>query len=373
MAKKRIVVKIGSSSLTNGRGEIDHDKLDDHVSAVALLREQGHEVLLVSSGAVAAGFKELGYPARPVTLKGKQAAAAVGQSLLIKSYIEEFNERSISIAQILLTRSDFSNQVQYTNAFDTIFELLARGVIPIINENDTVSTEELKFGDNDMLSALLSGLVHADELIILTDINGIYDANPTTNPKAKKYCRLSEIQDHMIDRAGGAGSRAGTGGMKSKLIAAKTALSLGVNIFIGKEEGSEKLLRILSGNGDGTYIKQETGSSVTIKRQWIAMHSHVSGQIFIDEGAEKAIISHGKSLLHGGIHDVIGTFNKGDVVEVHGTSGLLGRGQVGYSSKSLEQLIGTRTKGLNSNSTDPLIEVIHRNQWASVGFKMTEQ
>ena len=195
MGKKRIVVKIGSSSLTNGRGEIDRDKLVDHVNAITMLKQEGHEVLLVSSGAVAAGFKELGYPARPVTLKGKQASAALGQSLLIKSYIEEFNQRSVSVAQILLTRPDFSYQDRYKNAFDTISELVARGVVPIINENDTVSTEELKFGDNDMLSALVSGLVHADVLIILTDINGIYDANPSVNPNAVKFSSLSEIED----------------------------------------------------------------------------------------------------------------------------------------------------------------------------------
>ncbi|MGB7999573.1 MAG: glutamate 5-kinase [Anaerobacillus sp.] len=361
MGKKRIVVKIGSSSLTNGRGEIDRDKLVDHVNAITMLKQEGHEVLLVSSGAVAAGFKELGYPARPVTLKGKQASAALGQSLLIKSYIEEFNQRSVSVAQILLTRPDFSYQDRYKNAFDTISELVIRGVVPIINENDTVSTEELKFGDNDMLSALVSGLVHADVLIILTDINGIYDANPAVNPNAVKFSVLSEIEDHMIENAGGAGSSAGTGGMRSKLIAARTALNLGMRVFIGKEEGSDKLLRILNGDGDGTYVHRKNTSSVTIKRQWIGIHSHIQGQLFIDEGAERAILSNGKSLLHAGIRRVAGTFYEGDVVEVRSNDRLIGRGQVGYSSSSLEELIEKRLTGAMGESTT-YVEVIHRNQ-----------
>ena len=365
MGKKRIVVKIGSSSLTNGRGEIDLNKLLEHVDALTLLRQEGHEVVLVSSGAVAAGFKQLGYPTRPVTLKGKQAAAALGQSLLIKSYIEEFNQRNIFVAQVLLTRPDFSNQERYKNAFETLSELLLRGVMPIINENDTVSTEELKFGDNDMLSALVSGLIHANELIILTDVNGIYDSNPTTNPDAIKYHSLTEISERMIVQAGGAGSNVGTGGMKSKLIAAQTALNLGVRIFIGHETGNEKLLRILSGRGDGTYLYREKPSSFSIKKQWIAMHSDISGQLFIDEGAEEAIVRKGKSLLYSGINLVVGTFGVGDVVEVLGKNGKLGKGQVRYSSAFLENVIKDDQEGCNPDC-EPIVEVIHRDQWVGM-------
>ena len=192
MRKKRVIVKIGSSSLTNDKGEIDQEKFNDHIHAVAALREAKHEVILVSSGAIAAGFSRLGYPSRPVTIKGKQAAAAVGQGLLIQSYIEKFGEFNIIPAQILLTRNDFSNRERYRNAFGTMMELLERGILPIINENDTVSVEELTFGDNDMLSALVSGFIHADQLIILTDINGLYDSNPRTNPLAKKLDSLEE-------------------------------------------------------------------------------------------------------------------------------------------------------------------------------------
>ena len=171
MRRQRIVVKIGSSSLTNEKGEIDQQKLDEHVRALVALRKANHEVILVSSGAVAAGFRGLGYSSRPVTLKGKQAAAAIGQSMLIQTYIEKFSAFDITVALLLLTRDDFSDRERYRNAYATMTELLERGAIPIINENDTVSVEELTFGDNDMLSALVSGFIHADQLIILTDIN----------------------------------------------------------------------------------------------------------------------------------------------------------------------------------------------------------
>lgn len=337
MKKKRIVVKIGSSSLTNDRGEIDQEKFQDHVNAVAALRKAKHEVILVSSGAVAAGFAMLGYPSRPVTIKGRQAAAAVGQSLLIESYIEKFSTFNIIPAQILLTRNDFSNREQYRNAFSTIIELLERGILPIINENDTVSVEELTFGDNDMLSALVSGFIHADQLIILTDINGIYDANPHTNRIANKLHHLEDITDEMLLSADGPGSKVGTGGMKSKLLAAKTSLSLGVPVFIGNGVGSEKLLNILHGSGDGTYISNDSLDSINTNRQWIAYHSESAGKIYVDQGAEEAILYNGRSLLPAGVFKVSGTFKKGDVVEVYGLNGLLGKGEVSCSSDHLKK------------------------------------
>ncbi|KKK37870.1 hypothetical protein WQ57_11885 [Mesobacillus campisalis] len=361
MERKRIVVKIGSSSLTNEKGEVDQVKLNDHVQALAALRQEGHEVLLVSSGAVAAGFTRLGYPSRPVTLKGKQAAAAVGQSLLIQSYIEKFSHFGLVPAQILLTRTDFSNRERYRNAYSTIMELLERRILPIINENDTVSVEELTFGDNDMLSALVSGLIHADQLIILTDINGLYDSDPRTNPLAKKMDVLENITDDMFSFAEGAGSKVGTGGMRSKLLAAKMALSLGVPVFIGHGKGAGKLSDILGGNGDGTYIQNNTLTSINTRRQWIAFHSEVSGEIHVDKGAEEAILFRGSSLLPAGIIKVSGHFQKGEVVEVYGSDGLLGKGEVTYSSDELRNVIGK-----SSQSEMPLIEVIHRNKWVKM-------
>ncbi len=366
MEKKRIVVKIGSSSLTNSKGEIDQEKLNDHIEAVAALREQGHEVLLVSSGAVAAGFSRLGYPSRPVTLKGKQAAAAVGQSLLIQSYIERFSTFNIVPAQILLTRNDFSKKDRYRNAFQTISELLERGILPIINENDTVSVQELTFGDNDMLSALVSGLVHADKLIILTDINGLYDSNPQLNPLAKRWTHITDITDDIMGMAGDSGSKVGTGGMKSKLEAAKTALTLGVKVFIGKGSGKQKLLEILAGDGDGTYIGNDTLTTVNSPKQWIALHSEVAGKIYIDQGAELALTIEGRSLLPAGIYDIVGAFEKGDVVEVFGSSGLIGKGEVYYSSEELKKVMGKRSDEVEKEMVVAAIEVIHRDNWVKV-------
>lgn len=363
MKKQRIVVKIGSSSLTNDKGEIDLEKFSDHIHAIATLREAKHEVILVSSGAVAAGFACLGYPSRPVTLKGKQAAAAVGQSRLIQLYIEKFKEFDIIPAQILLTRSDFTDRERYRNAFATLTELLERGILPIINENDTVSVEELTFGDNDMLSALVSGFLHVDQLMILTDINGIYTANPRIHPDAKRLDYLEQIPDELIASADEIGSKVGTGGMHSKLLAAKTAHSLGVPVFIGQGNGANKLMTILQGEGDGTYISNPSIPSINTNRQWIALHSALSGRIYVDQGAEDAILHNGKSLLPAGVFKVQGTFQKGDVVEVFGNHGLLGKGEVSYSSDDLKRTIEKRQV---EKEIKPTMEVIHRDRWVQI-------
>ncbi|MCZ2259586.1 glutamate 5-kinase [Sporosarcina sp. G11-34] len=366
MAKKRIVVKIGSSSLTNDQGEIDQEKLDDHVGALAKLREAGHEVVLVSSGAVAAGFGRLGYSSRPVTLKGRQAAAAVGQSLLIQSYIDKFSEFSIVPAQILLTRDDFTNHERYRNAYATLMELLERRILPIINENDTVSVKELTFGDNDMLSALVSGFIRADQLIILTDINGLYDSNPHVNPKAKKIGHLDEITEEMLAFAEDSTSSVGTGGMKSKLLSAKAALSVGVPVFIGQGKGSDKLLEIINGEGNGTYISNKERNQININQQWIAMHSESSGIVYVDKGAEEALLYYSKNLLPAGIFKVKGNFQKGDVVEVYGLNGVIGKGEVAYSSDDLVKVIGTRSAEPTKRGSGVPIEVIHREKWVKI-------
>ena len=307
MEKKRIVVKIGSSSLTNAKGEIDQEKFSDHVQALATLKNAGHEVILVSSGAVAAGFRNLGYSSRPITIKGKQAAAAVGQSVLIQAYSDGFRQFDVIPAQILLTRTDFSDKKRYKNAYATFSELLERSVLPIINENDTVSIMELTFGDNDMLSALVSGLVHADKLIILTDVNGLYDANPITNPDACRIDRIEEISEEMLGFASGTSSKVGTGGMQSKLLAAKYAMHAGVDVFIGTGTGSDKLKTILSGQGDGTYFMSTAKSIIPSNKQWVAL-TEIAGKLFIDEGAVDALQNGGKSLLPAGVYAYEGKF-----------------------------------------------------------------
>lgn len=366
MAKQRIVVKIGSSSLTNSHGGLSKTKIAEHVAALSKLKKEGNEVILISSGAVAAGFSVLGYQTRPVTIAGKQAAAAVGQGLLMQSYFEEFQKEGMVSAQLLLTRNDFSQQEQYNNAYSTLSELLKRGVIPIINENDSVAVDELTFGDNDMLSALVSGLIHADTLIILTDINGLYDGNPRKDPNAKKYNFLPEVTEEVLEVAGGSGSKVGTGGMRSKLEAAKTALSVGVKVFIGKGEGTDKLLDIVTGKGDGTYIGYNLGTSLKSKKQWIGIHSQIAGRIDIDSGAEHAVIHQGKSLLPAGVKHVDGSFTRGDVVEVWNEKGeLIGKGQINYTVDELSKIKGLSSKEANIVNMHNRIEVIHRDNWVT--------
>ncbi|MGN7476380.1 glutamate 5-kinase [Solibacillus silvestris] len=360
MERKRVVVKIGSSSLTNNKGELDNEKFKDHVTALALLKQYGHEVILVSSGAVAAGFRKLGYSSRPVTLKGRQAAAAVGQSVLIQAYSDLFAAYNVTPAQILLTRSDFSDKQRYKNAYETLSELLERSIIPIINENDTVSVAELTFGDNDMLSALVSGLIHADQLIILTDVNGLYTANPLTNIDARRIDRIEEITDELLGYATGSSSKVGTGGMQSKLAAAKFAINTGVEVFIGTGSGSDKLIEILKNNGDGTYFQRHEKFTPTNK-QWVKL-TKSSGKLFIDEGAVQALQHGGKSLLPAGVYAYEGQFEKGDVVEVYDRHTCIGRGEILYSSAELELAMGKRTAELMRLP----VEVIHRNQWVKI-------
>ncbi|WP_100399443.1 glutamate 5-kinase [Bacillus sp. FJAT-44742] len=364
MAKERIVIKIGSSSLTNAKGGLSREKLQGYVNEIADLKQAGHEVILISSGAVAAGFTEIGYPSRPVTIGGKQAAAAVGQGILMQAYTEELKKHNISAGQILLTRDNFSSRSQHKNAYTTLTELLHRKVLPIINENDSIAVDELTFGDNDLLSALVSGLVHAQTLIILTDINGIYDANPNDTPSAKRYHFLPEITEELLTQAGSSGSKVGTGGMRSKLEAAKTALSLGVSCFIGSGENEGALRDILSGKGDGTYIGFPGAFILKNKKQWISLHSQVSGQVIIDDGARDAILYKGKSLLPAGVVDFYGSFSKGAVVEVIDEKGnVLGKGQINVSSTELKQIKGKPSQEALYYTKTARAEVIHRDDW----------
>ncbi|MFD1363614.1 glutamate 5-kinase [Lentibacillus salinarum] len=364
MAKKRIVVKIGSSSLTNTNGELSKSKLNEHAEALTYLKKQGYEVILISSGAVAAGFSELGYPSRPVTLAGKQATAAVGQGLLVQAYTEAFKAHGIIAAQLLLTRNVFVNQAQYGNVYSTLTELLKRSVLPIINENDSVAVDELTFGDNDMLSALVSGLVHADFLIMLTDINGLYEHNPRVNRLAKRYDFLPAITEKLFYQTNSdSGSKFGTGGMKSKLSAAQTALSLGVHVFVGTGSGQEKLMHILDGKGDGTYIGDSKTHNLRKPKQWIAFHSPISGKIEIDDGAERAITSNGKSLLPAGIKAFEGIFDVGDVVEIiNANKTVIARGQVNYSSSDLNTIKGLASDEAMIKTERNHPEVIHRDR-----------
>ncbi|WP_174615176.1 glutamate 5-kinase [Virgibacillus ihumii] len=373
MKKQRIVVKIGSSSLTTKKGGLSDAKLREHVTAIARLKQLGHEVILISSGAVAAGFADLGYPSRPKTIASKQAVAAVGQGLLIKGYTEEFKRHGIVAAQLMLTRENFLHKDQYNNANAALSELLKRNVLPIINENDSVAVDELTFGDNDMLSALVSGLVHADFLMILTDINGIYDQNPQTYPDAKRYDFLHDIDDELIRHAAGTGTKVGTGGMKSKLEAAQTSLNVGVKVFIGFPTGEEKFVDVLAGKGDGTYIGDTSIPSMNTSKQWLALHSIPNGKIEVDQGAAAAILEYGKSLLPAGVTNISGTFQADDVVRVVNINGdIIGRGKVNFSSDQLSDIRGlSSTEAMIKINSNQRV-VIHRDNWVSKKRKENE-
>jgi len=365
--KKRIVIKIGSSSLTDDKGYLDKERLNQYVKKIVELFQYEHEVVIVSSGAVAAGFHLLGYPTRPETIEGKQAAAAIGQGLLVQAYNEAFQIDDYSVAQILLTRNDFANSKQYHNAYRTLNMLLKRNIVPIINENDSVAIDELTFGDNDRLSALVAGLIHADQLIILTDIDGLYDNDPRKNSEAKKIKFIDEITPEIEQLAGSDGSSLGTGGMKSKISAAKLALSFGVHVFIGKASPNLSIVNIVNGAGNGTYFGNLQLSSIKTKKQWIAFHSVVKGSLIIDDGAVVALTMNGKSLLSAGIVEVNGAFGRNQVVDVISSSGqLIGKGIVNYSAIELQEIKGESSEiGMERFRVDRS-EVIHRDDWITL-------
>jgi len=362
---QRIVVKIGSSSLTSEAGGLNRERVAFFAGELAKLQKAGNQVLLVTSGAVAAGFTSIGYKQRPKNLHEKQAAAAVGQALLMQAYQEAFASYDVHVAQILLTRSDFSNRKRMHNAQMTIDELLAHGIVPIVNENDTVSIDELKFGDNDKLSALVANLVKAKRLIIITDTDGLYTDNPRTNPEAQRIERVDIISEDIYRFAGGAGSAVGTGGMRSKVEAARIAMRGGVPVFVGRvcEPGD---LQLASANtGKGTYF-ETSENSLSMKKQWVGFHSLSSGAITVDDGARSALLSGGKSLLPAGITLVDGEFHPGDVVDVISTGGqTIGRGVVNYTSSQLRAAAGLSTDEVQKRFDVLRIEVIHRDEWVA--------
>jgi glutamate 5-kinase len=364
--QQRIVVKIGSSSLTSEVGGLNPDKIKFFASEIARLLQAGYKTLLVTSGAVAAGFTSLGYRSRPKVLHEKQAAAAVGQALLMQAYHEAFAAHGIGVAQILLTRYDFSNRKRVNNALMTIDELLQRGVVPIINENDTVSVDELKFGDNDTLSALVANLVKAGRLLILTDMDGLYTDDPRKNASAQRIDRVDQISDELYAIAGGSGSAIGTGGMRSKIEAARIAMRGGVPVFVGRVTEPHDLPLAVDGSGKGTYFDTSLGS-LSMKKQWVGFHSVPQGTIVVDRGAEAALLSGGKSLLPAGITEVGGDFHPGDVVEVvNPDKEPIGRGVVNYASWQLQAAAGLSTEEVQKRVDVTRIEVIHRDEWVPV-------
>ena len=316
---RRIVVKVGSSLVTNeGRG-LDEQAIGEWCRQLTALVRDGREVVMVSSGAVAEGMKRLGWASRPKQLHELQAAAAVGQMGLAQMYESKMRESGIGSAQVLLTHADLADRERYLNARSTLLTLLELGVVPVINENDTVVNDEIKFGDNDTLGALVANLIEADTLVILTDQPGLYTADPRKNPDAQFVHEARAGDPELELMAGGAGSAIGRGGMLTKILAAKRAARSGASTVIAWGRESDVLIRLVAGESIGTHLVAQTRKAHARKR-WIADHLQLVGSVIVDAGAAAKLREDGKSLLPIGITGVTGSFSRGDVIAVHDLS-----------------------------------------------------
>jgi glutamate 5-kinase len=359
---QRLVVKVGSSLVTNDGKGIDLNAVREWSGQIARLHAQGKQMVLVSSGAIAEGMVRLGWPRRPSAMHELQAAAAVGQMGLIQAYEVAFARHGIRTAQILLTHEDLADRRRYLNARSTLYTLLGLGVVPIVNENDTVVTDEIRVGDNDTLGALVTNLIEADALIILTDQAGLYDADPRRNPNARFVARASAGDPALEAMAGGSGSTLGTGGMLTKILAAKRAANSGGHTVIASGREPEVLIRLASGECIGTELRAELPVK-SARQRWLANHLRVRGRVTLDAGAVKALVNHQKSLLPIGVVSVEGEFDRGDVVacvDEHGVE--CARGLINYSAGDTRRIMrqpSQRIAELLGSMSDP--ELMHRD------------
>lgn len=360
---KRIVVKVGTSTITYPNGKINYEKIEKMARILTDFQNQGREMILVSSGAGAAGVGRMGLEAKPKTIPGKQACAAVGQGILMHIYERIFGEYGQVVAQVLLTKNDMVNRHSYANARNALQEMISWGVIPIINENDVVAIDEFKIGDNDNLSALVASLADADLDILLSDIDGLYTANPKTHPDARLVSVVEEVTPEIEATAGGAGSRNATGGMLTKLQAAKNAMSAGIALIIANGEHLEILRNILRGEPVGTlFVPKE--SHLRFRNQWLAFGSRISGKLIVDVGLAKALRQEGScSILPVGIVGVEGEFDSGDTVSVVDQEGHeLARGMTNYGSGDVALIKGCKTSQIEARiGYKHYDEVIHRD------------
>jgi glutamate 5-kinase len=335
---RRIVVKVGSSLVTNeGRG-LDAAAIGDWCRQLAALASEGREMVMVSSGAVAEGMKRLGWAIRPRELPELQAAAAVGQMGLVQMYESQLSQHGIISAQVLLTHADLADRERYLNARSTLLALLAMKVLPVINENDTVVNDEIKFGDNDTLGALVANLIEADTLVILTDQRGLYSADPRKDAKAR-FVDVARAGDEALERmAGGAGSAIGRGGMLTKVLAAKRAASSGASTVIAWGRERDVLLRLAAGESIGTALVATT-AKLAARKQWMADHLQLRGAVTVDAGAVGKLRAEGKSLLPIGVVAVEGEFARGDVIAVRSPEGQeVARGLANYSAAETRRI-----------------------------------
>lgn len=358
---RRWVVKIGSALLTADGSGLDQEAIADWVKQMAALRAQGLEIVLVSSGAIAEGMKRLGWAKRPHTLFEQQAAAAVGQMGLVQAYESCFQQHDIHTAQVLLTHEDLSNRQRYLNARSTLRSLLGLGVVPVVNENDTVVTDEIRFGDNDTLAALVANLIEADALIILTDQQGLFDKDPRTNSDAK-LVREASAEDEALERMVGGTGDLGQGGMLTKLRAARLASRSGTATVITHGRTPGVLTQLRTGDEVGTYL-QPGQMPLVARKQWLAGHLQLQGKLILDDGAVKVLRDAGRSLLPVGVVAVEGNFKRGEAVAcVDGRGQEIARGLVNYSSEESNRIMGCSSSELESvlgYVDEP--ELIHRD------------
>jgi glutamate 5-kinase len=364
---RRIVVKVGSSLVTNdGRG-VDAEAIGNWARQLAALARQGRELVMVSSGAIAEGMKRLGWSARPRELHELQAAAAVGQMGLVQMYETKLREQGMASAQILLTHADLADRERYLNARSTLLTLLQLGVIPVINENDTVVNDEIKFGDNDTLGALVANLVEADALVILTDQRGLYSADPRKDPAARFIDEARAGDLALESMAGGAGSSIGRGGMITKVLAAKRAAGSGASTVIAWGRERDVLLRLAAGERIGSALLAGTAKQAA-RKQWMMDHLQLRGAVVVDSGAVAKVRDEGKSLLPIGVVDVLGDFVRGDVIAVRTPAGAeVARGLANYSSAEARLIArkpSTQIEALLGYANEP--ELIHRDNLVRV-------
>jgi glutamate 5-kinase len=357
-----VVVKVGTNVLTSKDGRLDPARLQSLADQIQRIRQSGRKVALVSSGAIGAGMGRLGLGKRPTDLRQLQACAAVGQSFLMRAYQECFDQHNTHTAQILLTASDFDNRARYLNARNTILTLFEWGVLPIINENDTVSVAEIKFGDNDHLAAMLTNLLQAPLLILLTAVDGLYSGDPGSDPRAEKIATVSSIDISVMEMAGNSCSTLGTGGMRSKLRAARLATAAGESVIMANGVAPGALDGIFAYEPVGTLFLPH-GNSLPAWKRWLGFTARPKGKLLANDGAKSAVHGQGKSLLPVGVVEVQGTFNKGDVVSLCDTSGTeFARGLTNYSSEDAYRILGLRTEKIGAVlGSIPYEEIVHRD------------
>lgn len=340
---KRLIFKIGTSTLTHATGLLDLNRIENIVRQLTNVHNMGIEIVLVSSGAIGAGMGKLGLKTRPKTIPEKQAAAAVGQGVLLHMYEKLFSEYGKTVAQILLTKEDILNRKRFLNARNTFFSLFNQGVIPIVNENDAVAVDEIKIGDNDTLSAMVTSLVEGDLLVLLSDIDGLYDSNPKENKDAKLISYVDSITEEIKDAAGGAGTSFGTGGMITKIKSAEIAVSSGASMIIVNGSSPNIINEILEGKNVGTFFKADQ-NPMQSRKCWIAYNTLIKGQITVDEGAKEALAKYHKSLLPAGILSIYGLFEKGDIISIIDSLGNeIARGITNYNSSEIDIIKGCNT------------------------------